>query len=318
MRAPAYDYQENPEILCAKLPGRWLLERTTPTWRIHDPEAGFQRSVNEDRARDIALAVLDQQRSFPNSIVLATDTDAPVTNGGEADFADSMRFLVIDGQHRLWAQKFSKFDAYYSCVLHFRLSEQEMAKLFLEINDNQRRVPSSLRWDLVRLVQPNDDPYALAAVDIVFELNRSKASPFYQRIDLTGEQKEISIKQGSIAPDIKRFLSLRNSPVKDLVFDQQYNVLLQFFIALKNVNSDGWGDPKSPLYKARVIRAFIRLLPVLIDKIGGDAESIKSSDYSPFLSKVNLQNLDSEHIRAVQGSAGIKAIFDQLRNEIGV
>jgi hypothetical protein len=63
-----------------------------------------------------------------------------------------------------------------------------MAALFLEINDNQRRVPSSLRWDLVRLVRSDDQATAMTA-DIVYELAERKESPFYDvGIDLTGEK----------------------------------------------------------------------------------------------------------------------------------
>src|SRR5690348_6748385 len=65
--------QENPAIFVAALPGRWLLQHTTPSWRIVDPEKGFQRIVREERAREIAAAVLDQHRTFPNAIILATD-----------------------------------------------------------------------------------------------------------------------------------------------------------------------------------------------------------------------------------------------------
>ncbi len=77
-----------------------------------------------------------------------------------------------------------------------------MAALFLEINDNQRRVPSSLRWDLVRLVRPGD-PAAVLTAEVVFELATRKESPFYAvGIDMTGE-KPLTIKQGSLAPEIR-------------------------------------------------------------------------------------------------------------------
>jgi hypothetical protein len=80
-------------------------------------------------------------------------------------------------------------------------TEQQMAALFLEINDNQRRVPSSLRWDLVRLVRSDDQATAMTA-DVVYELAQRKESPFYDvGIDLTGEKKELTIKQGSLAPE---------------------------------------------------------------------------------------------------------------------
>jgi hypothetical protein len=71
INVPGFEFQKKPRIYHALIPGRWLLERTTPSWRIKDPVQGFQRLIREERARQIAVAVLDQGRSFPNSIVLA-------------------------------------------------------------------------------------------------------------------------------------------------------------------------------------------------------------------------------------------------------
>ena len=64
--------QQEPQIYLTALPGRWLLKRCTPSWRIRDPKKGFQRVVKEERATEIAVAVLDQSRTFPNAIVLAS------------------------------------------------------------------------------------------------------------------------------------------------------------------------------------------------------------------------------------------------------
>jgi hypothetical protein len=64
--------------------------------------------VKDQRAREIALAVLDQQRTFPNAIVLATDTDALGADLGEITIPDDILFLIVDGQHRLWAQNFRR------------------------------------------------------------------------------------------------------------------------------------------------------------------------------------------------------------------
>jgi DGQHR domain-containing protein len=197
---PCLLIQQEPLILTASIPGSWLLEHCTPSWRIEDPKAGFQRVVNEDRARAIAVAVLDQQRSFPNAIVLATDTKDAKINQSHVNFKNNAKFLIIDGQHRLWSQNFSTFDAPFICVIHLGLVEKEMAELFLEINDNQKRVPSSLRWDLFRLTRPEDDPVGVRTADLVYDLASERDSPLYQRIDMTGENPRISLKHRSSTP----------------------------------------------------------------------------------------------------------------------
>lgn len=310
-----FNLQETPTIYVTAISGQWLLERTTPSWRIDDPERGFQRVVREERAREIALAVLDQRRTFPNAIVLATDAPGFQINGSDIQIPLGVRFLVVDGQHRLWAQKYSKFDAEYACVIHMGLSEIEMARLFLEINDNQRRVPSSLRWDLVRLVRSEDDPFAIASADIVYLLATENESPLFQRIDLTGEQFEIQLKQGSIAPEIRKLLTAR-SPLHDLSFDQQYQVIMQYFIAIRELNRDNWGTPTSLFYKARVLRALLRLLPDLIRAMNKPANNIYYNDLLPYLKKIDKKSLDPEVIRRAQGSAGMKAIYEQMKDQV--
>ena len=312
---PGFKFQETPTIYVSAISGRWLLEQTTPSWRIDDPQRGFQRIVREKRAREIALAVLDQRRTFPNAIVLATDKHEFTTNGGRIQIPLNIKFLVVDGQHRLWAQKFSDFDAEFSCVIHMGLSEVEMARLFVEINDNQKRVPSSLRWDLVRLVRPEDDPLGIAASEMVYLFATDVESPLFQRIDLTGEQSEIQLKQGSLAPDIKRLLSKR-SPIHDLSFDEQYVLVTQYFIAIRELDRDRWGTSDSPFYRARVLRALIRIFADIVRVIDRAPAELTYSDFMPFLNKIDGRSLDLDVIRAAQGNAGIKAIYDQIRQQV--
>lgn len=315
LRVPGFEIQEDPKIYLTGIPGRWLLKRTTPVWRIKDPVKGFQRIVRESRAQEIAVAVLDQRRTFPNAIVLATDVPQFEQNDGDIGIAATAKFLVVDGQHRLWAQRFSEFEAIYACMVHVGLTEVEMARLFLEINDNQKRVPSSLRWDLVRLVRPQDDPTLIGAAELVYLLATERESPLFQRVDLTGEQPEIQLKQGSLAPGIRSLLTTR-SPLRPFSFDDQYQVLLHYFTAIKDLDPDSWGTAHSPLYKARVVRALLRLLPRILNEIDIEPAELTATDFAPYLKRIDLSSLDMDRIKAVQGNAGIRAIFNELLGQV--
>lgn len=318
IKAPGLQLQSDPLIYVTVLPGNWLIHHSTPSWRIKDPKKGFQRVVKEERAQKIAIAVLDQQRTFPNAIVLATDS----TKFNQADdvlhIPNNVLFLVVDGQHRLWAQKYSSFEAKYACVIHMGLTEVQMAQLFLEINDNQKRVPSSLRWDLVHLVRPDDDPYAIAAADLVLELNSNRESPLYQRIDLTGEQPEISLKQGSIAPEIKTLVSMKLPGLKKLTLDMQYEVLLRYLAAIRSSDLDGWKNGNSPFYKARVLRVLLKLLPLVIKKAGREPEDIHAALYKKYTDRVDKESLSDDAIKAIQGSAGMKEIYMIIKHQMHV
>ena len=313
---PGVSVQGKPAILSALIPGKWLLKHTTPSWRIQDPQLGFQRMVRESRARAIAAAVLDQQRSFPNAIVLATDSNRVKGNGCEISIPSGTMFLVVDGQHRLWAQQFSNYDAPYACMIHVGLSEQRMAELFLEINANQKQVPSSLRWDLVRLVKPEEDQPAIRAADLVFDLSTDQDSPLFLRIDRTGESPEISLKQGSVAPELKRLVSVRGSPVKDESYETQYDLIRAYFSAIRERDADGWASAKGPLYKARVIRALLRVMPDILREVAKPLRSVRARDFFPALRRLDLSTLSDESLRARHGNAGIAEITSTIREQV--
>lgn len=300
------------------IPGPWLLRHSTPSWRIDDPQLGFQRVVREERAKEIAVSVLDQGRTFPNAIVLATDTSTIRETDSTIRLADSTKFLVVDGQHRLWAQTYASYEATYGCVIHVGLDEVAMARLFLEINDNQKRVPSSLRWDLVRLVRPDDDPSAVEASELVFELATDRKSPLYQRIDLTGEQGEIALKQGSLAPEFKSLVSSKKRGWRDGDFESHYEALLRFFAAVRAVDPDGWRAGETPLIKARVLRALIRTIPAIAERLKRAPEEVSVKAYGELFSRINRKSLSPDEIRAIQGSAGIKEIQDLLSTQMGI
>jgi len=312
---PATLLQEKPRIYLANVPGKWLLKNTTPSWRIKDPEKGFQRIVTERRAREIAASVLDQQRTFPNAIVLATDSDKISYADSHIVCPDGVHFLVVDGQHRLWAQRFSKYEADYGCVIHMGLSEAQMAAIFVEINENQKRVPSSLRWDLVRLVRPEEDPSGVRASELVDSLNSERESPLKQRIDMTGEQAEISIKQGSLAPEIKKLINKKGG-IGEEGYDVQLQVLMNLFAAIREKDPDGWRTGKGNLYRARVFRAFLQLLPAMIRKSEKSCKDTSARDLYKFVGRVALGSLSDKQLRTIHGNAGIAAIREEIKSQV--
>src|SRR5436309_383414 len=118
IEVPALQLQESPPVYVIVISGQWLLDHTTPSWRLKDRMKGFQRIVKEERARQIARTILDRERAFPNAITLATDIREFKQTDGHILITDKTKFLVVDGQHRLWAQKFSQKDGRYACIIH--------------------------------------------------------------------------------------------------------------------------------------------------------------------------------------------------------
>lgn len=304
---------QEPAVYMTALPGPWLLDHSTPSWRVEDPQKGFQRIVKEQRAKEIARTVLDMHRTFPNAITLATTAKHFPLEDHTLMLPGSAKFLVVDGQHRLWAQHYSKVSGNYPCIIHMNRTEQQMAALFLEINDKQRRVPSSLRWDLVRLVKTEDQSTAITA-DVVYELATLKESPFYETgIDLTGEKKEFTIKQGSLAPEI-RTLVKRHLKKGGAELEEYLDLLIRFFVAIRSLDPDGWGDPQSTFYKARVLRALLRVLSDLLET--STISALTTEKLRAHFDKIDREMLSTSAVRRVQGSTGVQDLYAQIRTQV--
>jgi DGQHR domain-containing protein len=306
--------QESPPVYVTVISGMWLLKHTTPSWRAKDPEKGFQRIVKDPRAREIAFTVLDRGRTFPNAITLATNVKDFKRAGDRLIIPSRTKFLVVDGQHRLWAQTHSKRDGQYACIVHLNKTEKEMAELFLEINDNQRRVPSSLRWDLVRLVRPEGDESTIMAAELVYELSIRTDSPFYVLIDLTGEKTDTSVKQGSLAPELKTLVS-RTKKAHDATFDDYASLLIRYFSAVKSLDPPGWGNPKSTYYKTRVLRALVRVLTDLVLE-AKSFDELTVTKLRAVLRNIDPETLSEERVKTAQGAAGVQQLYQEMAKQV--
>ena len=310
--------RSDPDVYLTALSGKWLLKYSTPSWRIKNRETGFQRIVNRDRARAIARTVLDEGRAFPNAIVLATTAKSFKRDNDHIIFPKTPKFLVVDGQHRLWAQKFSDVDGTYPCVIHMNRTEAQMAELFLEINANQRRVPSSLRWDLYRLVR-QDDQATVMTSDLVYALANEDESPFAaeRQIDLTGEETErrtVTIRQGSLAPEIRTLLRRHLKKTPEIGFDGYLALLIRFFTAIRSLDPDAWDDALSPFFRARVLRAMLRVLDKMMQTTAVD--DLSTATMREAFGRIKPETLSDEAVRKAQGSAGVRDLYEEIAKQV--
>lgn len=309
---------DDKPLIMAALDGEWLLNHVRTSWRKENPQEGFQRVVNQDRCVQIAANVLDQGRSLPNSIILATETDRPLVENGRLILNNDSSFLVIDGQHRLYAQKFADGSRRYACIIHYGLKPEDMAQLFVEINNNQKRVSPSLRWDLLKLIRPDDDKDSVEAADIVEDLVLDKTSPIYLLVDMTGENRQLNVKQASIAHEIKTVIKSRD--IRDCHYDVKLNTIKNYLAALKNLDGDQWGGGNSAIFNNRVLKAFLKLLPEIIRSktylpIQGEVETY---EFMEILSNIDVNVIARDAIKTMTGNSGIKALTDIIKEQIKI
>lgn len=144
--------QNGKEFFLSVIPSSVLRECCFVIRREDDSKKGFQRSLNEARAKDIAYYLDNMKGVIPSAIILSAQSVAKlsfVDNENALQFNPvSNSFMILDGQHRLYG--FMKSDNEYQVpvVVFNSLKQKEEVGLFIDINTNQKGVPTTLLLDI--------------------------------------------------------------------------------------------------------------------------------------------------------------------------
>lgn len=264
----------------------------------------YQRLIKKKRLNAVQ-SFINNGGYFPNSLIISIET-----NGKGVKFEPSSTKLgntisklgvlylpkkyrsayIIDGQHRLYGYSDSKY-ASTNCVpvvAFVDLDRQEQIKLFMDINENQKAVPKTLRvtlnadmlWDSKDF---NERRQALRS-KIAQLLGEKETSPLLGRIVIGENEKsdERCITVEAIQTALKRcdFLSQFgkcNAITKDGTFDcgdnqgtcdRLYPFLEECLSYVKQYAQDEWerGDSnKGVLTINRGIQAIIRVINDIVN-----------------------------------------------------
>src|ERR1700722_8330127 len=72
-----------------------------------------------------------------------------------------------------------------------------------------------------------------------------------------------------------------------------------FFVAIRSLDPEGWGSTDSTFFKARVLRALIRVLSDMIGKI--PFEQLTTERMRAMLQRIDQTTLSEEEVRRAQG-----------------
>ncbi len=147
------------------LPSDLLAQTCTVEARADNPIDGFQRLLDERRAKSIARYIDAGFGTVPGAVVLSAQTRAHLTfdkDKGALTFRkDPKAFLIIDGQHRVYGFKLAKSSVSVPVVIYNRLTRAQECRLFMDINTKQRPVPNELLLDIKRLSEVESETDAL-------------------------------------------------------------------------------------------------------------------------------------------------------------
>lgn len=160
--------------------------------RNEDPEEGFQRALDEKRARDIANYIDAGMGTIPTSIVLSAQPEANLQykrSNRTLSFEKNPRaFLILDGQHRVFGFRLAKTALRVPVVIYNGLSRTDEARLFMDINTKQRPVPNELILDIKRLAERESDSEALMR-DVFDLFDKNADSPLLGMMSASERRK---------------------------------------------------------------------------------------------------------------------------------
>ncbi|WP_165077687.1 MULTISPECIES: DGQHR domain-containing protein [unclassified Desulfovibrio] len=148
--------QNKKKFYLSIMPSDVLSEYSVVSRRDEDASGkGFQRLLNETRAREIAKYMREQNGVIPSALILSAQPNSNFTynksNSTIEFYGVKGAFLVIDGQHRLYGFKLAKKTYYVPVVIFDNLKTSEEVKLFIDINTTQKGVPAALLLDIKNL-----------------------------------------------------------------------------------------------------------------------------------------------------------------------
>lgn len=147
--------QNQYKFMSLTIPSNVLANTCFVTTRYDSPEEGFQRRLDEKKAKEIADYIDTGFGTIPNAIVLSAQSAAElVIKPGRRALKFKRHpkaFLVIDGQHRVWGYKLASSHLRVPVIIYQNLTRKQETRLFIDINTKQRPVPNELLLDIKHL-----------------------------------------------------------------------------------------------------------------------------------------------------------------------
>ncbi|MHB1365325.1 MAG: DGQHR domain-containing protein [Eubacteriales bacterium] len=297
--------------------------------RGKDNEAGaVQRVLNRRRISSIRDFILDGNMFFNMFILNWVDSNYPIKieNGQLKIPQVASGAQVIDGQHRLEGLK----DAYeirenigeqqVVVLMTQGLSTPQAARIFLNINTEQKPVPSSLVYDLFGEIK-DKNYYVVRATDIATKLHEDPSSPYYQCIKLPGSAQGIGkVDLSTVVNALKQFTkdggSFNEYNLKD--FESQYKVICNFFNVIKNFydNEGNWLKATNPFMTNAGCYAGIDFLCTELISKCVDRRSFEETTIRDLLQLQNTNLLYKEDLKNVQGKEQRNRVYQYLKQTL--
>lgn len=199
------------QCVIAAIPADQLQNLWISTFDSKDPDSpapknhGYQRNPDEKRFPKIAKYYLaNGHEALVTPIVLsgrvtdAEEIDEVLGLLRDGDFDDIHQkygkavLSIVDGQHRVGGLRLAhklkpEFNPRVPCAIYFGMDYADEARLFDDINTNQKNLPKALvEVTAHNVTDIGTTSYEQRVRNIAWDLSQKKGSPFHNRVNLTG------------------------------------------------------------------------------------------------------------------------------------
>jgi DGQHR domain-containing protein len=284
--------QGNHKFYTLTMPTDVLARCCFATSREEDPSAGFQRVLDERRAKEIADYMDLGFGTIPSSIVLSAQPDAEFTvigRGKTIEFTfDPYSFLIIDGQHRIYGFSKAKTKLRVPVVVYNGLTKQQESRLFIDINTKQRPVPSELLLDIKKLADAESDEEALLR-ELFDAFGEDSDSPLIGLMSSAAKSSG-KISRVTFNAAVRPVLSTFASASSSLIYPALNGYVKAIYRGLVSMNA------KDALINPTVFRAIFEIFPDVaqrvVDRSGmGFSESDFANVLRPMFEKIKPARL---------------------------
>ncbi len=277
----------------------------------------YQRIIKKKRLSDIREFIEEDGGFFPNSIIISLDAknsrlqfDSANTQVSSAISKVGILHLpkkyrsayIIDGQHRLYGYAGTSYSSTNSIpvVAFVNLEREEQVDLFMQINENQKAVPKTLREtlnaDLLWTSTNKKEQLKALSSRVSIYLGEEKDSPFYDYISLGEDNRVLTPGNitsalltsnffGIVKKDSIEQLGTFYKGSLDSAFKNTYEFLrLSFEYLTKNLTVDWEKGKSSFLFVNKGVHATVLLLSDIVDYLEEQAviDSNKSTSLEIF------------------------------------
>lgn len=258
--------------------------------REEDSIKGFQRVLNTNRAKDIARYMDSENGVIPSPLILSAQPNAKLNfdnKTSKVSFSNSKNsFLVLDGQHRLYGMLLSEKNHSIPVIIFNELNTYEEVNLFIDINTNQKGVPTTLLIDIKNL-SGKETKKEEKQRDLFEMLNKDSV--------LSGLMSATSSKVGKIS---KNTFNQATSKILDsgyfsdenidVVYKAVRNYLQSAETVLLSTNSG-----KAKLTKSMIFRALFEIFNEVVELSFKRFNNLKLDSITETLSPIGSLNYDN-------------------------